>query len=150
MRATLPTACLNRVPIDFAQLTQIAAVFEKAGASIGKREGPPPLIPLRPVHRLMQVGLQVHDGALAVAILEAFVVGPVNHVEHDGAWAEVKRHSVADAEAGVTVQLIGQPPLLNMGHADGRSRTRTALQRRIGPEAAVRDDREASRSTWTM
>ena len=93
-----------------------------------------------PVHSLVECHLQVHDGALAAAVVELRMIGLVGQVEHDGARAEVERHAVADVESGTTLYWIGQPSLLDRAHADGRSRLRPVLQLRIGPEAAVPDD----------
>ena len=116
-------------------------IFEVRRACVRQRKGPSTSLCVCPVDRLAEVGLQMHNRALAASIGEFHIICPINHVEHDRTRAEIKRHAIANEQAGVTVKAISQSAPLDVGHADGCSRPRPALKLRIAPERAVRDNR---------
>ena len=51
-------------------------------------------------------GFQMHDGTLAATIPELRMIGPVDHVEHDGPRTEIERHAVANAEVRVNREAL--------------------------------------------
>ena len=98
-----PIRRLYRCPINFLQLCKIFAILKIIRPGIRERKDSAPAVFVRPDYHGMQIGLQMDNRALPAPIVQLKMIGLMDQVKHDGAWAEIERHTVANAQIRITI-----------------------------------------------
>ena len=88
------------VPVDLAQLIQPRAELGVERSRVRQRERPAPPVRRRPLHDLMQIGLQMDDRLLAAPIGKFGMVRAVDDIQHNRARTKIERNAIAHAQSG--------------------------------------------------
>ena len=136
-----PVARLHRVPVDFVQVRQVAAIFAVGGAGVEDGKCPAAVVLLGPRDGVEHVGFEMDDRLLAAPVLQIGMVGAMDGVEHDRAGGKIEGHTVAHAQIGVAAYGQVAAALGVATHGDGGAGQSALHGYLMAPEMAVGDDR---------
>jgi hypothetical protein len=71
------------VPVNLAQLLQLRTELGIEGPRVRQRERPAPPVRRRPLHDLMQIGLQMDDRLLSASVGKVGMIRAVYDIQHN-------------------------------------------------------------------
>lgn len=93
----------HRGPIDLIQVVQAGSKPGINCPRVRQAEGPTPVYALGPCDHFVQIGFEMHDGTLTIAVSKLRVVCAMDNKQHYRPWAEIEGHIISHDVTGVTI-----------------------------------------------